>query len=74
MRGGSKQEERVMNTAPRTLDAAGSLHAIAGSGWVGIADRLARVPDDEFERLVAAFRLYREAHGQLRQTGDKPDR
>jgi hypothetical protein len=41
--------------------AAGVINQLKGSGWIGLADELAKLDDDDFEKLIQAFDLYRQA-------------
>lgn len=59
-----------MNQADHTLNVAGLLNSVAGESWISTADKLARVSNGEFERILTGFRQYREMHGAKKGTGD----
>ena len=59
-----------MNQADRTLSVSGLLNSVAGESWISTADKLARVSNAEFERILAGFRQYRELHGGRKGAND----
>lgn len=51
----------------RELQATGVLNAMRKSGWVGIADELAELSDDDFDNLIVAFKIFREERQSRKQ-------
>ncbi|MBD3251768.1 hypothetical protein GF380_04960 [Candidatus Uhrbacteria bacterium] len=43
------------------LDASAVFHALQKSEWVGMAEELAELSDEDFEQVLLAFRVYRRA-------------
>ena len=49
------------NTSSQRLTATGLLNSLQKSEWIGIAEELATLPLKDFEKVIRAFCLYREA-------------
>jgi hypothetical protein len=50
------------NVHPNRLQAAGILNELKGSEWIGVAEKLAHLSLEDFQLVLRAFKLYREAN------------